>query len=365
MLPRWQIDMRKFLVYYLEMKRLLLWMFLLPIAIAILVSAADNPYLRITTADVALHVPAQFPPPVYAFKGDALSPAVFTLGRRLFYDPILSRDSTISCGSCHQQIAAFAHIDHALSHGIEGAIGKRNVPALQNLIWGQSFMWDGAVNHIELQPLAPLTNHIEMDMPLPTALHKLQTSGYYPAAFAMAYGDTIISTERMLKALTQFVGLMITADSRYDRYLKLQDSFTTSELHGLQLFRTHCAACLCEPLFTDERYRDNGLPIDTALRDSGRYIVTGQGKDICCFKVPSLRNIARTYPYMHDGRFATLQQVVDHYGSGHYPSRNVAREVKQIGILTPTDKQDLIAFLQTLTDMSFLHDRRFIEPIGQ
>ena len=340
------------------------------LVILLLVSAAllgftTNNYFLITQKDVELNIPKGFPKPSYKFKNNKLSPEIFVLGRKLFYDPILSKDSTISCAFCHQRIAAFAHFDHPLSHGINGLIGKRNVPALQNLIWQDTYMWDGGVNNLEVQPISPLTNPVEMNETLAHIIEKLKRSKTYPEEFRQAFNDTVINSEEILKALAQFTGLMISADSRYDRYLKGGDTFSTAEKNGLELFRAKCASCHREPLFTDNSYRNNGLKPDTALKDKGRGAITGIESDNYKFKVPSLRNVERSYPYMHDGRFRDLKKVLDHYADPSNFAPNTAKEMYEIGKLSEQDKKDIIAFLLTLTDKTFIYDRRFIDPFIQ
>ncbi|HEY6159993.1 MAG TPA: cytochrome c peroxidase [Bacteroidia bacterium] len=321
----------------------------------------DNPFLHITKKDVELNVPKTFPNPVYDFKTNKLSPEAFTLGRKLFYDPILSRDSSTSCSSCHMRIAAFAHIDHPLSHGINGLIGKRNVPALQNLIWKDALMDDGGVNNLEVQPLAPLTNKVEMDETLAHVLVKLRRNPEYVTLFKSAFKDTAITSERMLKALAQFTGLMISSDSRYDRYVQKKDTFSHSEMNGLKLFRERCTNCHKEPLFTDNSYRNIGLAPDTSLNDPGRSLVTGLNDDKMKFKVPSLRNVEMTYPYMHDGRFKKLEQVMEFYSKGNFHG-DYDKSLDKTKTLSKQEMLDLIAFLKTLTDKTFLYDKRFADP---
>ena len=321
-----------------------------------------NPYFIITAKDVEFKIPQGFPKPNYDFKNNKVSHEGFMLGRRLLYDPILSKDSSISCATCHQRIAAFAHIDHQLSHGINGMIGKRNVPPLQNLVWGQSFMWDGGVNNLEVQPINPITNPIEMNENLAEVVTRLKQSDFYREAFREAYKDTIINSQRMLKALTQFMGLMVSADSRYDKFMRHEDTLSQFEFNGLVVFREKCAKCHREPLFTDESYKSSGLKPDTSLNDIGRELITGRPGDRYRYKVPSLRNVAVTYPYMHDGRFRSLEQVLDHYSHGDFYSMNIDPELTETTDLTDTEKKEIIAFLKTLTDKTFLYDRRFADP---
>lgn len=321
-----------------------------------------NPYFIITAKDVELKIPPNFPKPVYDFKDNPITPDGFVLGRKLFYDPILSKDSSVSCGFCHMRLAAFAHIDHALSHGVNGLIGTRNVPALQNLIWQQNFMWDGGINHLEVQPLAPLTNGKEMAEDLKHVLQKLQRNADYRSLFAAAFKDSTVTSERMLKALAQFTGLMISSNSKYDKHERGEAEFTEAEQRGLDLFRSHCINCHAEPLFTDNSFRNIGLKPDTALGDSGRIRITGLPDDYMRFKVPSLRNVYLTYPYMHDGRFKSLKQVMQFYANGVFYTNNYDKSIERMVGLTEQEQADIISFLRTLTDEEFLHDRRFADP---
>ncbi len=335
---------------------------LLALVLVLASFAGSNKYFVITAEDVAFKVPDGFPKPVYDFSSNHPSPEVFILGRKLFYDPILSRDSTISCASCHQRLFAFGHIDHALSHGINGLIGTRNVPPLQNLAWNPAFMWDGGVNHIEMQPLSPLTNPLEMGETLSHILLKLRQNEHYRKDFQAAWHDTVINTERMLKALAQFTGLMISCNSRYDKYIRGADTFSAIEKNGLAFFRQKCATCHTEPLFTNNAYRNNGIRPDTALNDSGRGRITGTMSDNYMFKVPGLRNVERTYPYMHDGRIRNLRSVLDHYADPNQFDTRASPEMRRIGVLSKDQKDALYAFLLTLTDKEFIYDKRFIDP---
>jgi cytochrome c peroxidase len=322
----------------------------------------DNPFFNIGEKDVVLEIPAAFPKPVYDFSANKLSPGIFTLGRKLFYDNLLSKDNSISCGSCHQRIAAFAHIDHRLSHGIYAKIGKRNVPALQNLIWKDAYMWDGGVNNLEIQPLNPLTNPAEMDETPGNVIAKLESDGTYKQLFCKAFGDSEVTTQRILKSLAQFTGLMISANSRYDQFCAGTDTFSQAEKKGLSIFRNRCAGCHAEPLFTDNTYRNNGMMPDTSLNDEGRGAITGNEEDRYKFKVPGLRNIAMTYPYMHDGRFRNLNEVLDHYSnSGKFHEKSDKSLIRNTPLLKE-EKDELILFLNTLTDKKFLYDRRFADP---
>ena len=322
----------------------------------------DNPYFSINKKDVELKTPKGFPKPVYDFAKNKITPDGFILGRKLFHDPILSKDYFTSCASCHQRFAAFAHIDHPISHGVLGKIGKRNVPALQNLIWQTDFMWDGGINHLDLQPIAPITGEAEMGETLVNVIQKLQHDSIYPPLFYKAFGDSTITLEKLLKSISQFLSLMISSDSRYDKFIQHKEKFNEQEMAGLKLFRTKCENCHKEPLFTDNTFRNIGLKPDSALRDSGRLMITGLQSDYMKFKVPSLRNVEMTYPYMHDGRFRNLQQVLNHYAEGNFATNTIDSSIVRIVDLSEAEKANIISFLKTLTDQTFLHDRRFADP---
>ncbi|MBI1837090.1 MAG: cytochrome-c peroxidase [Flavobacteriia bacterium] len=319
-------------------------------------------FFEITKKDVKFIVPKGFPEPNYKFKNNKLTPEIFLIGRKLFYDEILSKDNTVSCASCHERIAAFAHVDHKLSHGIYGKIGTRNVPPIQNMVWKTSFMWDGGINHIEVQPIGPITNKIEMDETIENVIFKIKKDPIYVQMFQKAYKDDIISSERIMKSLTQFIGMMVSSNSRYDRFIQQKDTLSKLEKNGLTLFRQKCASCHTEPLFSNNQFLSNGLKMDSTLKDYGRYSITKKEEDKLKFSVPSLRNIEMTYPYMHDGRFKKLSDVLNFYSNSSLHSENVDARVKNIGVLSADDKKSIIAFLLTLTDKSFLYDRRFVDP---
>ncbi|MGR6086792.1 MAG: cytochrome-c peroxidase [Arcticibacter sp.] len=314
-------------------------------------------------APIVFQIPSGFPAPVYDFNNNEVNRTRFELGRKLFYDPILSRDNSISCGSCHQQAGAFAHIDHRVSHGIDNLNGIRNSPALFNLAWHNSFFWDGGVNHIEVQPISPIVNPVEMDETLANVVNKLRANNNYRNLFRDAYGSDSITSQMMLKALAQFMSLLVSADSKYDKYVRGESGgqLSSQELNGLNLFRQKCATCHTEPLFTDLSFRNNGLD-STFQDDPGRALITQSAADSGKFKVPSLRNIEVSYPYMHDGSLNTLDKVLDHYING-VKSSSTLDPVLTGGIpLTAQDKSDIISFLRTLTDNKFLTNSEFADP---
>lgn len=309
--------------------------------------------------DVNLVIPAGWPQPVYNNTANTITEAGFKLGRKLFFDPLLSKDNSTSCGSCHQQFAAFANLDHAVSHGIDNLIGTRNAPPIYNLIWHDAFMWDGGINNLEVMPLAPITNPIEMNETIENVILKLKASSNYRQMFKSAFGSDTINSQRMLLAFTQFMALMVSSNSKYDKVKNGQASFTANESAGYTLFIQKCASCHKEPLMSDFTYRNNGL--DSIFTDLGRGHITNDVADNGKFKVPSLRNVELSRPYMHDGRFKTLDQCVEHYISGIKQSATLDSSLTTGVPLTGQNKLDIISFLKTLTDNSFINDSRFSE----
>lgn len=308
---------------------------------------------------------AHFPEPLYDFGKNPPDSLKIELGRHLFYDPALSQDNSTSCGSCHSPYNAFAHTDHALSHGIGDQTGTRNAPALFNLAWQELFMWDGAVNHLDVQALAPISHPKEMGSSIASVVKKLNGLPAYKKMFFHAFGDSTVTGERLLKALSQFQLTLVSAGSAYDEVKQGKAVFTEQEQRGYVLFQQNCNACHTEPLFSRHGFSNNGLPVDTSLNDYGRWMITRQSSDSLLFKIPSLRNISYTYPYMHDGRFKRLYEVLNHYTDGIVQSPTLAPELITPVRLSPDDKADLIAFLLTLNDKTFVFNpaHRFPEKI--
>ncbi len=304
--------------------------------------------------------PTHFPQAHYQYGDNKFTEEGFILGRLLFHDPILSIDSTVSCASCHKQKDAFADRWNALSKGVNNGFANRNVPPIFNMAWNTSFMWDGGVNHIEVSPLAALQSPLEMGENLNSIVGKLNRSQHYPELFKKAFHKDTINIQQLFWALAQYVSNIVSAKSRYDNYITGNGSLTEQELKGLAVFRSHCASCHKEPLFTDYSFRNNG--IDSVFTvDSGRYRITQDDADWGKFKVPTLRNIELTNPYMHDGRFNTLNEVLDHYTLNVKSSKTLSPLLKQDnglnGIpLSSQEREQLKAFLLTLTDEELLSD---------
>lgn len=312
--------------------------------------------------EIQFEIPKGWPQPVYQFENNPLTVEGFELGKKLFFDTRLSRTNTISCGTCHQQFSAFAQIGHDVSHGVDDKIGIRNSPPLFNLNWHTRFFWDGGVNHLEVQPINPIQNPVEMDENFDNIIQKLKNDADYQKRFTAVFGNDSITSQRILKTLAQFMGMLVSNQSKYDKYMRQEagGEMTTAELNGLQIFRTHCAACHKEPLFSDFSFRNNGLK-PSVVNDSGRGHVTLQPSDMYLFKVPSLRNLLYTSPYMHDGRFVTLEAVLNHYATGIHTSATLDPLLSNGINLTPQERKDLLAFLQTLNDEEFIRDKRFQE----
>jgi cytochrome c peroxidase len=316
----------------------------------------------ITVEKPSFEIPPNWPKPVYNFSKNPINREVVSLGRALFYDPLLSKDNSISCASCHSNYNAFTHVDHKLSHGIGDSIGIRNSPVLMNLAWSPTFMWDGAINHLDMQALAPITHPREMGESFTNVVQKLKKSKLYPTLFKTAFQDSIISGERTLKALSQFMVTLISANAKYDSVMRKQAQFSLQEKNGYALFKKNCASCHQEPLFSNYQFENNGLPVDTSINDFGRMRVSLLSADSLKFKVPTLRNLNYSFPYMHDGRFKKLSEVINHYTNGIVKSKTLSAKLTNPIVLSENEKVDLTAFLLTLTDKSFVFNPEFAYP---
>lgn len=314
-----------------------------------------------TPTPLAFNKPAGWPNPQYDFTQNPLTQEGFKLGRKLFYDARLSSDGSVSCGNCHQQFASFVMFDHDLGHGVNGTHTLRNPQPIINLAWHKEMMWDGGVNHIEVQPLVPFTAPNEMNETLNGIMAKIQGDATYRKMFKDAFGDENITSQRMLKAITQFMLMIVSADSKYDRVKKGLENFTPLEDIGYQFFKTKCNACHTEPLFTDLSYRNNGRPLNTVLQDYGRMRITNNPADSLKFKVPSLRNAALTYPYTHDGTIYGLDQMVDHYRFNVVNHSSTDPLVRSGIAMTTTEKAGVVAFIKTLTDTTVTKNVLFSE----
>lgn len=319
-----------------------------------------------TLTPVKLEVPMGFPQPDLPADNPLTEEGV-RLGRRLFFDATLSINRTQSCASCHAPQSAFSDRGKALSRGAKRALGTRNAMPLFNLAWSSSYTWDGRRARLRDQALAPISDHREMDLSIDVLVQRLNAQDRYRSEFNAVFGEPRINAAQVGLALEQFMLSLVSVDSRFDRALKREAILTDQEKDGLRLFLSEhdpargvrggdCFHCHGGPLFTDGRFHNNGL--DLTFKDRGRALVTGRPEDEGLFKVPSLRNVALTGPYMHDGRFKTLEQVVEHYSSSTKPSAtldpNIAKHPNQAGVnLTTAEKAALVAFLKTLSDSGY------------
>jgi cytochrome c peroxidase len=299
------------------------------------------------------------------------------LGRMLFYDNLLSGNNSMSCASCHKQENAFSDINR-FSTGIDGIQGQRQAMSVFNLLWNTNgFFWDGRSTLLRDQALLPIQDPIEMHQMLPELVAELQASSNYPDQFKKAFGTSSISSELIGKALEQFMFSIVSNRSQYDKYLKGEATLTAQEERGRFLFMTEynpafpdasgadCRHCHGGDNFENDRYLNNGLDVDADFVDLGRELVTGLASDRAKFKVTSLRNIELTPPYMHDGRFNTLEEVVEHYNEVKSSSTLDGSFGPQMpgGLqLSTEDKAALVAFLKTLTDYEMINDPRYALP---
>jgi cytochrome c peroxidase len=307
-------------------------------------------------------IPAGFPAPVYTFADNPLTDEGFELGRKLFYDGRLSLDGRHACSSCHQQIAGFGTFEHDRSHGVNETHTLRNAPALSNLAWYTGFHWDGEFNTLVEESVHPITGSNEMGETFNRVIRKLEQDQQYRRLFRKVFHTEKILPIHIQKALAQFTGYLTSANSKYDRYKRGEATFSIQEEAGYVLFQANCSTCHPEPLFTDHSYRNIGLPVDPLLNDAGRIRVTGNSTDSLKFKVPSLRNVYISSNYMHDGRFNTLSQCINHYRTGVQQTATLDPLLINGITLTNTEASSIAVFLRTLTDSTFIQDPRFSQP---
>ncbi|WP_298762736.1 cytochrome c peroxidase [uncultured Polaribacter sp.] len=346
-------------------------LFLISLGFLLLFSCTkeEEEYVKIPT-NINLKIPSNFPDIVYDLSKNPLTEEGVALGKKLFYEGRLASDGIISCGFCHEQASAFTHHGHTTSHGVDGKTGFRNAQPIQNLAFFSEFTWDGAAIHLDLQPIIPITSDFEMNETIPSVISKLSSYKEYDILFSNAFGDAEVTSERLLKALSQFMVTMISGDSKYDKVVRKEENeaFTVKEEKGFQIFNNTCASCHSGALFTDKSYRNNGIPVNPRFpEEEGRKRVSGFAEDFYKFRVPSLRNTEMSFPYMHDGRFGTLEDVLNFYTDGMVENGSEVDPILRkangnLGIdLTQEDKENVIAFLKTLTDNTFLNDERFAE----
>jgi len=327
---------------------------------------------------VSVPTPSPLKIPLF-FENNILNPIIpnnnpqtvegIALGKKLFFDPILSANNTQACADCHAPENAFSDTNR-FSDGIDGILGNRNSMPLFNLAWNynEKFFWDGRVFSLEHQAFVPVTNPIEMHNTWTQVGQKLQQHTEYPNLFKLAFGNVEIDSTLVTKAIAQFERTLISSNSKFDKFLLGETELTPEELNGFNVFMDetkgdcfHCHGNEKNPLWTDNIFHNNGL--DATITDLGLGKVTGDPADNGKFKSPSLRNLAFTAPYMHDGRFNTLEKVINHYSEGLQSSSTIdplMKKVAQGGVhLTEQDKADLKAFLLSLSDYEFINNPDF------
>lgn len=350
-------------------------LFVIVIAVVLIASRGTDP---VYTDPFQLEYPDYFGNRISIPEDNPTTKQGVYLGRMLFYEKKLSSNGIISCASCHQQKLAFTD-GKAFSPGINDVPTKRNSMSLANLLWVRNFFWDGRAKGLEEQAKFPLNDPHEMGAYLDKAVTALQKTKKYPLLFRQAFGTAEITSDKITKAIAQFERTLISANSNYDKYLKGDYTPTKEESNGMELFMNspipeknvrgaNCAQCHGTPKMYMELFHNNGL--DTEPKDSGREALTGMANDRGRFRVATLRNIALTAPYMHDGRFKNLEEVLDHYNEHINPSRTLSVSLKDrsnnlngknLG-LTASEKSDIISFLKMLTDSTFITDPKFSDP---
>jgi len=310
----------------------------------------DNP-------ELTLNIPIDFPELNSSVYNNMPTQYGVELGKKLFFDRQLSADNTISCSSCHIQESAFAdHNPKAI--GIEGRIGLRNAPPVQNMAFMQFYNWDGNKLQLENQPLVPIITHEEMDSSILEVIGKLESDPSYIELFNKAFQGEGITADGIYNSIAQYEYTLISSNSKYDRVKQNEgETFTTSEAQGYAVFQNKCISCHSTELFTDQSFRNIGFPINPDSEEGGRARITGLVEDYMRFRVPSLRNIEYTAPYGSFGQFETLEELLDYLDNGVLEADNLDPILKDNNNripLTTQEKTDLIAFMKTLSDPEFL-----------
>lgn len=335
-------------------------------------SGNSNEQETYTPVQVSLKIPKLFSDKLIAPVIPSTNPTTregIALGKRLFFDPILSKNNTISCASCHDPKKSFTD-NLQFSQGVNNSTGTRNSMPLFNLAWNfdERFAWDGKEFSLERQAFEPVTNHLEMNSDWKAVATRLKNHTEYPRLFREAFGNIEIDSNLVVKAIAQFERTLISGNSKFDKFLNNEAVLTPEEQNGFNVFMKesrgdcfHCHGSENNPLWTDNKFHNNGL--DETFTDLGLGAISGDPNDNGKFRTPSLRNLAFTAPYMHDGRFATLEEVINHYSEGLKNSPTIDPLMKKINQggtnLTNKDKADLKAFLLTLTDNEFVNNPDF------
>ena len=337
---------------------------------------SPSPTVEWDQTPYALNI-GQLPPPVIA-ADNALTQQGVKLGRMLFYEKKLSKDNSMACASCHRQEHAFSDTNQ-FSIGVDGLPGGRQAMAVFNMAWNTNeYFWDGRAHLLRDQLLMPIQDPLEMHETLPNVVAKLKEVQEYKDQFKRAFGSEEITSEKMSLAMEQFMNSIVSVNNKFDKVQRGEATLTPSEERGRRLFFTEynqffpdssgadCAHCHSTRTFENDLYMNNGLDAGQDITDLGRENVTGSPMDRGKMKVTSLRNIELTPPYMHDGRFNTLEEVVEHYNSGIKPSPSLdpalANTMGTGLFLDAQDKADLVAFLKTLTDTDLMTNPDYSDP---
>ena len=314
----------------------------------------------INTNPLIINIPQGFPNMNIPFNNPTTIEGV-SLGKKLFNDKILSKDNSISCSSCHIQSSSFSE-NNQFSIGVEGLSGNRNASAIINVGWNNTFNWDGSATSLEEQVFEPVTNPLEMNNTWSNVELKLNSHDQYPELFKQAFNTDYIDSTHVSMAIAQYERTLVSSNSKFDKYLKGELQLSNSELSGYAIFNSEkgdCFHCHGTQMFMDNLFHNNGLDLEP-FNDIGLAEITKNSNDNGKFKTPTLRNIEFTSPYMHDGRFSTLEEVIEHYNSGGNYSITVDPLMKKLGVglqLSNEEKEDLIAFLKTLSDSVFVNNK--------
>jgi cytochrome c peroxidase len=313
-----------------------------------LVGCAVTAFLFLGRPAQSLTVPSGLDPIEWP-TDNSYSKAKADLGKLLFFDPRLSADGTVSCASCHSPAHAFSE-PNEVSIGIHGQRGRRNAPAILNAAYDMQFFWDGRAGTLEEQSGGPIRNPVEMGSSPELAIAHIRTVSGYAREFDRAFGSPEITWPRLTQAIGTFERTLVSGNAPYDRYQAGDKSAMSSQqVRGMKVFReSRCTTCHSAPFFTNGTFANLGVGLDRPHPDLGRYEITRDDHDWGAFKTPSLRNVAETAPYMHDGSVKTLEAVVDLYDRGGVPNRNLDNRIRPLH-LTAEQKQDLVAFLNALS----------------
>jgi len=310
----------------------------------------DNP-------EISLEIPAEFPALNSSLAQNRPTKYGVELGEKLFNEKRFSGNNTISCASCHNPSLAFSD-GKQQAVGIYGRVGLRNTPAIQNMAFMKFYNWDGNILQLEKQPLVPIITHEEMNSSILEVIGKIAVDTDYKKLFQKAFGDASITADRIYRSIAQYEYTLISANSKYDRVKRNEgERFTAEEERGYITFKSKCTSCHGTELFTDQSFRNVGFPLNPNPEEAGRGRVTGRHADQMAFRVPSLRNAAYTAPYGSFGQFPTLRSVLDYFDKGVLEAENLDPILKENGNripLTEQEKQDIIAFIETLSDPTFI-----------